>query len=76
MSNSCPKGSEWRKWDLQIHVPGAKHADQYVAESGVDVWAKFIEYIKYSDVCVFGITDYFSVCATKRLKKRLRVLRI
>lgn len=55
------KGSIWRKWDLQIHVPGAKHADQYTAENGSDVWSEFIDYIKNSDVAVFGITDYFSV---------------
>jgi ABC-type Mn2+/Zn2+ transport system ATPase subunit len=62
MSNfKYPKGSEWRKWDLQIHVPGAKHADQYKAENCDDIWEKFIEYIKNSDVSVFGITDYFSI---------------
>ena len=65
MNNTYPKGSEWRKWDLQIHVPGAKHADQYKADSGVDVWEKFIEYIMNSDVSVFGITDYFSVAGYK-----------
>lgn len=56
-----PKGSEWHKWDLQIHVPGSKHADQYSTKDGVDCWDKFIKYIKYSDVLVFGITDYFSI---------------
>ena len=71
MNNIYPKGSEWRKWDLQIHVPGAKHADQYTAESGVDLWGKFVEYIKNSGVSVFGITDYFSVAGYEMLRKKI-----
>ena len=55
------KGSSWRKWDLQLHVPGAKHGDQYSVDKGVDVWNQFLEHIRNSDVSVFGITDYYSV---------------
>ena len=72
MNNNYPKGSEWRKWDLQIHVPGAKHADQYKADSGVDVWEKFIGYIMNSDVSVFGITDYFSVDGYEMFQKKIK----
>ena len=72
MNNTYPKGSEWRKWDLQIHVPGAKHADQYTAESGVDLWEKFIECIKISGVSVFGITDYFSVAGYEILQEKIK----
>jgi len=55
------KGSLWHKWDLQIHVPEAKHADQYSIKNKIDIWDKFINFIKNSDVSVFGITDYFSI---------------
>ena len=72
MNNNYPKGSEWRKWDLQIHVPGANHADQYKAESGVDIWEKFIEYIKHSGVSVFGITDYFSVDGYETFQEKIK----
>ena len=72
MNNIYPKGSEWRKWDLQIHVPGAKHADQYKSHSGVDVWEQFIEYIKDSGVSVFGITDYFSVAGYEMFQKKIK----
>ena len=72
MTSVYPKGSEWRKWDLQIHVPGAKHADQYTAENGVDVWEKFIEYIKNSDVAVFGITDYFSIAGYETFQEKTK----
>ncbi len=72
MNSTYPKGSKWRKWDLEIHVPGAKHADQYTAKSGVDVWEKFIEYIKNSGVSVFGITDYYSVAGYEMFKKKVK----
>ena len=72
MNDNYPKGSEWRKWDLQIHVPEAKHANQYPTESGVDLWGRFIEYIKYSGVSVFGITDYYSVAGYVTLKKKIK----
>ncbi len=70
--NSFSKGSIWRKWDLQIHVPGAKHADQYQTEDGVDVWEKFIDYIKNSDVAVFGITDYFSIESYEIFQRKIK----
>lgn len=44
MTSAYSKGSEWRKWDLQIHIPGAKHADQYSTENGADVWMIFTVY--------------------------------
>ena len=72
MNNTYPKGSEWRKWDLQIHVPGAKHADQYPNENSVAVWERFIEYIKNSGVSVFGITDYFSVAGYETFKEKIK----
>ena len=71
-NNLLSKGSIWRKWDLQIHVPGTKHADQYIAENGIDVWGKFIEYIKNSDVAVFGITDYFSVAGYETFQDKIK----
>lgn len=66
------KGSTWRKWDMQIHVPGAKHADQYTAENGADVWDKFIDHLKSSDVSVFGVTDYFSVEGYETLLDKIK----
>ena len=72
MNNIYPKGSEWRKWDLQIHVPGAKHADQYTTDSGADLWEKFIECIKNSGVSVFGITDNFSVAGYEMLQEKIK----
>ena len=67
MADKFPRGSEWRKWDLQIHVPGAEHANQYEKKDGVDDWDKFIEYLKNSDVSAFGVTDYFSIAGYEML---------
>ena len=60
-NKNITKGSVWRKWDLQIHAPESKHADQYRTENGSDVWNTFISYLEKSDISVFGVTDYFSI---------------
>lgn len=56
---SFPRGSEWRKWDLQVHTPGTKKNDQYQVDSG-DPWELFCKEIHDSDVQAFGVCDYFS----------------
>ncbi|MYC26950.1 MAG: hypothetical protein F4X63_03000 [Nitrospira sp. SB0662_bin_26] len=73
MNENCiTKGSSWRKWDLQIHVPGAKHADQYSLVHGGDVWNQFLEHIIDSDVAVFGVTDYFSVAGYETFQHKAK----
>lgn len=59
MSTLYPRGSEWRKWDLHLHLPGTKLSDGY--EHAGDVLDKFCDDIESSDVEVIGITDYFNV---------------
>ena len=66
------KGSEWRKWDLQIHAPGSEHADQYKAQKNSDPWDEFLDFLKKSDVSVFGITDYFSICGYEKLLEKIK----
>lgn len=61
MANNYPKGSIWCKWDLHVHTPLDKLNDGYKAGNGIDVLDKFCEELEKSDVCVFGITDYFSL---------------
>lgn len=51
-------GSEWRKWDLHVHMPGTKLSNGYSGENALDEFCKIIE---GSDVEVIGIADYFSV---------------
>ena len=60
MYSKYPRGSEWRKWDLQVHTPGTRKNDQYKMEKNKDVWKEFCKKIYESDVMAFGICDYFS----------------
>ena len=60
MNRPFPRGSEWRKWDLQVHAPFGKLYDGYSTDDGSDVLDKFCDEVENSDVEVFGITDYFS----------------
>ena len=70
MKSNWPRGSEWRKWDLHIHAPATKLADQFRHKGGEDrLWDEYCRRLEESDVKVFGITDYFSsdgYFATKR----------
>lgn len=59
MTRTWSRGSEWRKWDLHLHVPGTKLNDQFKVDNG-DVWNEYCRRLQESDVQVFGITDYFS----------------
>ena len=62
MTKRYPAGSEWRKWDLHVHVPGTKLSDGYDKNSdGTLNWDRAADIIEKSDVAVVGITDYFSV---------------
>ncbi|TDW48878.1 hypothetical protein EV144_103397 [Flavobacterium sp. 270] len=58
MSN---RGSEWRKWDLHVHTPATKLANNFKLSEGEDPWDKYCEFIEDCDVEVFGITDYFVI---------------
>lgn len=59
-----PKGSEWRKWDLHVHVPGTKLNNRYVDMSGRPDFDRFADLLERSDVAVIAITDYFSATGT------------
>lgn len=61
MTKRVPSGSEWRKWDLHVHVPGTKLSNGYSAKNGAPDWERFADALEASDVAVIGITDYFSV---------------
>ena len=69
MTKRYPAGSEWRKWDLHVHLPGTKLSDSYDKNDGKVDWDRFADILENSDVAVFGITDYFSVDQTLAFKK-------
>jgi hypothetical protein len=53
-------GSEWRKWDLHVHLPGTRLSDSYEKKDGLPDWDRFADALETSDLAVLGITDYFS----------------
>ena len=59
MGDKNTKGSEWRKWDLQIHTPKSIN-QQYGGNSG---WDKFIDALERlpQEIKVIGITDYYFI---------------
>lgn len=61
MTKLYSAGSEWRKWDLHVHVPGTSLSDGYDKNGGQLDWDRAAEIIELSDVAVVGITDYFSI---------------
>lgn len=61
MNRRFEGGSEWRKWDLHVHVPGTKLSNGYAPKDGLPDIDRFADALEASDVAVFGITDYFSV---------------
>ena len=65
-----PMGSEWRKWDLHIHSPLSILNNYYPKLStGEPNWDPFIQKLESLDICVIGITDYFTIEGFKALKK-------
>ncbi len=69
MSNTFPKGSEWRKWDLHIHSPLSILNNQFPKLANGDPdWDPFLQELKVLDTAVIGITDYFTIEGYKALK--------
>lgn len=63
------KGSEWRKWDLHVHVPCTKLSNCYDKFKGEIDWNRFCKVIYDSDVSAIGMTDYFSFDGFFEFKK-------
>lgn len=66
-SPNFPRGSEWRKWDLQVHTPFSALNNGFGSD--------FEEYAKglltravEKGIAAIGVTDYFSIDGYKTLK--------
>lgn len=65
-----PRGSEWRKWDLQVHTPFSALNNGF--GSDFPAYAKqLIERACKDDIAVVGITDYFTIEGYTALKTLL-----
>ncbi len=66
-----PRGSEWRKWDLQVHTPYSELNNGFGRH--VTGHSKtLIERAFDRDVAVIGITDYFSIEGYKAVRQLLQ----
>ena len=54
------RGSEWRKWDLQVHTPYSVLNNQFGSDWNIYVKNLVNKAIK-DNISVVGITDYYSV---------------
>lgn len=65
MNAIFPRGSEWRKWDLQVHTPSSL-VHNYTSSQP---WDKFIRELEQlpSEFKVIGINDYIFIDGYKRI---------
>jgi len=69
-SDPFPRGSEWRKWDLQVHTPFSALNNGFGDD--FDAYAKALfERAVDREIAAIGVTDYFSVEGYKRLRSLL-----
>ena len=62
----CPRGSEWRRWDLQVHTPFSALNNGFGQD--FDHYAKTVfEKAIENKIAVIGVTDYFCIDGYKRL---------
>ena len=65
-----PLGSEWRKWDLQVHTPFSALRNEFGTD--FDQYAKALfERAAEKRISAIGITDYFTIEGYKRLRAAL-----
>src|SRR5216683_5731600 len=70
-SSKYPRGSEWRKWDLQVHTPFSALNNGY--GNDFEKYAKgLFEKAVEKRIAVIGITDYFSIEGYKQLRALVR----
>ena len=57
--SAYPRGSEWRKWDLQIHTPHSALSNGFGDD--FDAYAKqMLEKAVRDRIAVIGVTDYYN----------------
>ena len=56
-----PKGSEWRKWDLQLHCPVDVLENQFNGKDANEKWDKYLSSIEATEIEAVGITNYFCI---------------
>lgn len=66
-SPKYPRGSLWRKWDLQVHTPFSALNNGFGNDFDAYAKALFEQAVK-KEIAAIGVTDYFSIEGYKQLK--------
>lgn len=71
-----PKGSLWRKWDLQMHCPEDVLQNGFEGKDSAEKWDKYLSAIEKTDLEVIGITNYFCLKGYREILGQKRSGRI
>ncbi len=66
-----PGGSEWRKWDLQVHTPFSSLNNGF-GQDFKKYAKKLFERAVANQIAVIGVTDYFCIEGYKRLRSLVK----
>lgn len=72
--NKYKRGSEWRKWDLHVHTKNTNKNDQFQSKDFESFCKVLFEKALENQVCVIGVTDYFSIenyCAAVKYQEKI-----
>ncbi len=67
IANQSCRGSEWRKWDLQVHTPFSYLNNQF-GDDFDNYVKKLFKKAMEKEIAVIGITDYFCIDGYKKIK--------
>ena len=62
-----PRGSEWRKWDLQVHSPFSALNNGFGQDFEEYAKGLFKEALE-KNIAAIGVSDYFSIEGYKQLR--------
>ncbi|BAU58122.1 ATPase [Halorhodospira halochloris] len=67
-ASSKGRGSQWHKWDLQVHTPFSYLNNQFGTDF-IAYAAALFEKAYHNKVSVIGVTDYFTIEGFRKLKR-------
>lgn len=70
MKPKYPKGSEWRKWDLQLHTPATVLNNRFDGSNETEKWDNFISKLETSNIQAIAVTNYFCIEGYQEIIKR------
>lgn len=72
-NRTYPRGSKWRKWDLQVHTPESI-VNCFLGSSSTEKWERFLTDLEAlpAEFKVLGINDYFFLDGYRRVCEEKR----